>query len=157
VVARRRRGRTPAPDDVVERVLRDEGPNGSAPSPKETTVSLPLASEPAEFPWPEEIMTVAQVAAVVKMTPKTVRLHIRRGRLRAVQFEDGPYRVRREDAQSWIEAQLVVPDAGALAVDRHIARTAEPAEVALLTSGRRRRPNRLPQPSDLHGSNRVVE
>jgi hypothetical protein len=33
------------------------------------------------------------------MTPKTVRLHIRRGRLRAVQFEDGPYRVRRDDAQ----------------------------------------------------------
>lgn len=106
-------------------------------------MSLPLASEPAEFPWLDEVMTVAQVAAVVKMTPKTVRLHIRRGRLRAVQFEDGPYRVRREDAQRWIEAQLVVPDGGAHAVDRHIARTAPDADVALLTSGRRRRPNRV--------------
>ena len=106
-------------------------------------MALPLTDDVPQFPWPDEVMTVAQVAAVVKMTPKTVRLHIRRGRLRAVQFEDGPYRVRRDDAQRWIEAQLVVPDAGALAVDRHIARTVSESDVALMTSGRRRRPTRV--------------
>jgi excisionase family DNA binding protein len=88
-------------------------------------------------------MTVAQVAAVVRMAPKTVRLHIRRGRLRAVQFDGGPYRVRAEDAQRWIEAQLVGPDAGALAVDRHILRTASEPVMQQLTSGRRRRPARV--------------
>jgi excisionase family DNA binding protein len=105
-------------------------------------VALPLADDAPQFPWPEDVMTVAQVAATVRMTPKTVRVHIRRGRLRAVQFDVGPYRVRAEDAQRWIEAQLVAPDAGALAVDRHIARSA-PASTIERGAGRRRRSGRV--------------
>ncbi len=102
-------------------------------------MALPLTDEPLQFPWPDEVMTVAQVARVVRMTPKTVRVHIRRGRLRAVQFDGGPYRVRRDDAQRWIEAQLVEPDVGALAVDRHIVRSQPERLVEQLGSGRRRR------------------
>ena len=98
-------------------------------------MTLPIPEDALAFAWPDDVMTVAQVAAVVRVTPKTVRVHIRRGRLRAVQFDGGPYRVRAEDAQRWIEAQLVAPDAGALAVDRYIART-QPEQ---LTSSRRRR------------------
>jgi excisionase family DNA binding protein len=106
-------------------------------------VALPLSDDAPQFAWPAEVMTCTEVAKTVRMTPKTVRLHIRRGRLRAVQFDGGPYRVRREDAQRWIEAQLVEPDAGALAVDRHLARTKPEPVVAQLTSGRRRRSGRV--------------
>lgn len=106
-------------------------------------MALPLTDESLHFPWPDEVMTVAQVAEAVRMTPKTVRLHIRRGKLRAVRFDGGPYRVRREDAQRWIEAQLVAPDAGALAVDRHIARNLPEPRFEHLDSGRRRRTRRV--------------
>ena len=42
------------------------------------------------------------------LTPKTVRQHIRLGRLRAVRFgERGGYRIRREDAQAWVAAHVV--------------------------------------------------
>ena len=99
-----------------------------------------LSEDAPQFAWPAEVMTCAEVAEVVRMTPKTVRLHIRRGRLRAVQFDGGPYRVRRDDAQRWIEAQLVAPDAGALAVDRLIARSQPEPLVQQLGSARRRRP-----------------
>ena len=102
-------------------------------------MALPITDDTPHFPWPDDVMTVAQVAAAVRMTPKTIRVHIRRGRLRAVQFEGGPYRVRRDDAQRWIEAQLVEPGAGALAVDRHIARTKPEPLVEQLDSARRRR------------------
>ena len=106
-------------------------------------MALPLPDDAPQFPWPEPIMTAAQVAQTVRMTPKTVRLHIRRGRLRAVQFDGGPYRVRAEDAQRWIEEQLVAPDAGALAVDRHIARSQPEPDVEQIASGRRRRTGRV--------------
>ena len=106
-------------------------------------MALPITDDAPHFAWPAEMMTCAEVAQVVRMTPKTVRLHIRRGRLRAVQFDGGPYRVRAEDAQRWIEAQLVEPDAGALAVDRHIARLGDEPAVEQLTSGRRRRAGRV--------------
>ncbi|MEA2305287.1 MAG: hypothetical protein QOH43_2567 [Solirubrobacteraceae bacterium] len=77
-------------------------------------------------------MTAAEVAGVLRITPKTVRQHIRRGRLRGIRIDGtGPYRVRATDAQAWADAQLVEPDAGALAVDRW------------LTSDRRRRPARV--------------
>ncbi len=106
-------------------------------------MALPLTDDSLHFPWPDEVMTVAQVAHAVRMTPKTVRVHIRRGALRAVQFDGGPYRVRRADAQRWIEAQLVEPDAGALAVDRHIALSHPEPLVELLDSGRRRGAGRV--------------
>jgi excisionase family DNA binding protein len=88
---------------------------------------LPI-DEPPQLEWPSPLMTAAEVAAVLRITPKTVRQHIRRGRLRAIRIDGtGPYRVRAADAQAWAESQLVEPDAGALAVDRWV------------TSGRRRR------------------
>lgn len=82
--------------------------------------------------WPAEVMTAAEVAAVLRITPKTVREHIRRGRLRAMRIDGaGPYRVRAVDAQEWADGLLVAPDAGALAVDRYV------------TSSRRRRVGRM--------------
>ena len=92
---------------------------------------LPIAdSEP--LAWPADVMTAAEVAAVLRITAKTVREHIRRGRLRAMRIDaNGPYRVRAVDAQEWADALLVAPDAGALAVDRYLA------------TGRRRRTVRV--------------
>jgi excisionase family DNA binding protein len=82
-----------------------------------------LPPEATEFAWPAPLMTAAEVAAVLRVTPKTVRRHIRRGSLGAIRLEGaGPYRVRREDAQRWAEQQVVEPDLGALAVDRYVAR-----------------------------------
>jgi excisionase family DNA binding protein len=100
-----------------------------------------LTPEPVAFDWPAPVMTVAEVAAVVRVTPKTVRQHIRRGLLRALQLDGGPYRVRADDAQRWAEAQLVKPDSGALAVDRYLRRGGEVVEAA--TSARRRRTGRV--------------
>lgn len=102
-------------------------------------MDLALTPEPMPLDWPAPVMTVAEVAAVVRVTPKTVRQHIRRGLLRALQLDGaGPYRVRAQDAQRWAEQQLAQPDGGALAVDRYARRTAEPA-VVQVTTGRRRR------------------
>ncbi len=102
-----------------------------------------LTPAPMQLDWPAPIMTVAEVAAVVRVTPKTVRQHIRRGLLRALQLDGGgPYRVRAADAQRWAEAQLVQPDAGALAVDRYVRRSLE-AQVEQIAAGRRRRTTRV--------------
>lgn len=90
------------------------------------------APDPPLLAWPAPLMTASEVAAVLRVTPKTVREHIRRGRLRALRIDGtGPYRVRDVDAQAWAEAQLVPPDIGALAVDRYV------------TSGRRQRQARV--------------
>ena len=106
-------------------------------------MDLALTPEPVEFDWPAPVMTVAEVAAVVRVTPKTVRQHIRRGLLRALQLDGtGPYRVRAQDAQRWAEQQLVRPDAGALAVDRYLRAGPGPV-VEQITSGRRRRKRRM--------------
>ena len=106
-------------------------------------MGLSLTPETMQFDWPAPVMTVAEVAAVVRLTPKTVRQHIRRGLLRAIQFDGaGPYRVRAEDAQRWADRQLVEPDDGALAVDRYVRRAQEQS-VAAVTTGRRRRAGRV--------------
>jgi excisionase family DNA binding protein len=66
---------------------------------KEASISAqrPVAPELPDYPWPRETMTVAEVATTIRFTAKTVRQHIRRGRLRAVQFEDGgPYSIHRD-------------------------------------------------------------
>jgi excisionase family DNA binding protein len=55
--------------------------------------------------------TTTAAADTVRLTTKTVRQHIRAGRLRAVQFGQGSgYRVHRTDAQSWVEALVVGRD-----------------------------------------------
>ena len=103
-----------------------------------------LTAEPMSFDWPAQVMTVDEVAAVVRVTGKTVRQHIRRGHLRAMQLDGtGPYRIRAEDAQRWAESQLVKPDSGALAVDRYVRRT-QADGISHPTSNRRRRPGRVP-------------
>jgi excisionase family DNA binding protein len=81
-----------------------------------------LATELPEFPWPTETMTVAEVAATIGRTPKTVRQHIRSGQLRAVQFEEGgPYSVHRDDAQAWVAAFVVGREARE-GLDRKVSR-----------------------------------
>jgi RHS repeat-associated protein/excisionase family DNA binding protein len=52
---------------------------------------LSLTDAP-QLDWPSQLMTAAEVAAVLRITPKTVREHIRRGRLRALRIDGtGPY------------------------------------------------------------------
>lgn len=91
--------------------------------------------EPLTLDWPAPVMTVSEVAHVVRVTSKTVRQHIRRGHLRAIQLDSGPYRVRVADAQRWVDEQLVAPDAGALAIDRYLRR--DDAAIAVPANGRR--------------------
>ena len=102
--------------------------------------------QPPEFAWPADLMTARQVADTVLLTPKTVRQHIRRGHLRAIQLDTGPYRVRAVDAQRWVDEQLVTPDDGALALDRYLRRD---GAVAVPDSGRR-----LPTTLDEFGARR---
>ena len=99
----------------------------------------PNPIEPIELDWPAALMTAAEVAAVLRITPKAVRDHIRRGNLRALQFNgSGPYRVRAQDAQAWVERQLAVVDRGVLAVDRYIEHRAHRAVEAVSDQRRRR-------------------
>jgi excisionase family DNA binding protein len=72
------------------------------------------------FDWPSDVMTVAEVSAAVRLTPKTVRQHIRAGRLRSVRF-GSRYRVHRADAQAWVETHIVKHDER-LSIDQVIAR-----------------------------------
>lgn len=95
----------------------------------------PLTESPPQLDWPAPLMTAAEVAAVLRVTPKTVRQHIRRGSLRALRIDGtGPYRVRAEDAQRWAERQTAEPAGGTQAVDRYARERA-----AEETGGRRRR------------------
>ncbi|HEX8122729.1 MAG TPA: helix-turn-helix domain-containing protein [Solirubrobacteraceae bacterium] len=83
-------------------------------------------------------MTAAEVAAVLRLTPKTVRLHIRRGSLRALRIDGtGPYRVRAEDAQRWAERQ-VTDVGGTQAVDRYARDRMQVADSAASVRRRRR-------------------
>jgi excisionase family DNA binding protein len=99
-------------------------------------------TEPPRLDWPAPLMTVAEVAAVLRVTPKTVRLHIRQGALRALRLEGGgPYRVRAQDAQEWAERQFAAGEGGTRAVDRYARQQA--AAGAAGVAGRRRRPARV--------------
>jgi excisionase family DNA binding protein len=80
----------------------------------------PLSDEQPRLDWPAPLMTAAEVAAVLRITPKTVRQHIRRGSLRALRIDGtGSYRIRAEDAQEWVERQAAEPEGGTHAVDRY--------------------------------------
>ena len=81
-------------------------------------LSRPLV-EPPVFAWPAELMTVRQIADTVLLTPKTVRQHIRAGRLRAVRFgERAGYRVTAVDAQAWVADHVVAVRAERSSVDQ---------------------------------------
>jgi excisionase family DNA binding protein len=104
----------------------------------------PLADPPMQLDWPAPLMTAAEVAAVLRVTPKTVRQHIRRGSLRALQIDGGPYRVRAEDAQRWVAAMASGATGGTQAVDRYARERMRATETpAGATSARRRRAARL--------------
>jgi excisionase family DNA binding protein len=103
-----------------------------------SSVEKGLPHEPLKLGWPAELMTAAEVAGVMRVTPKMVREHIRRGALRALRLGgNGPYRIRIEDAQRWAEAQLAKPDESAMAVDRYVRRRL--VQVAAVDSAPRRR------------------
>ena len=101
----------------------------------------PLAEPPPQLDWPAPLMTAAEVAAVLRITPKTVRQHIRRGSLRALRIDGtGPYRVRAEDAQLWAERTAADANGGTIAVDRYARNRMDASQSAgAATSGRRRR------------------
>jgi excisionase family DNA binding protein len=103
-----------------------------------SSVEKELPQGPLALGWPAELMTAAEVAGVMRVTPKMVREHIRRGALRAFRLGgNGAYRIRIEDAQRWAEAQLAQPDESALAVDRCVRRRL--VQTAAIDSAPRRR------------------
>jgi excisionase family DNA binding protein len=92
-------------------------------------------TDPPQLDWPAPLMTAAEVAAVLRITPNTVRLHIHRGSLRALRIDgSGPYRVRAEDVQEWAERQVEDARDGIAAVDRHAPDRAQ-AQLGPTTSG----------------------
>jgi excisionase family DNA binding protein len=98
----------------------------------------PLAAPLPQLDWPAPLMTPAEVAAVLRVTPKSVRQHSRRGSLRALRIDGaGPYRVRAEDAQRWADGMVAAATGGTQAVDRYARQQA--AQVAEPTTARRRR------------------
>ena len=100
----------------------------------------PLAHPLPQLDWPAPLMTAAEVAVVLRITPKTVRQHIRRGSLRALRVGGtGPYRVSAEDAQRWAERQAA-DVGGTQAVDRYAR---DRMQIATAPSARRRRPARV--------------
>jgi excisionase family DNA binding protein len=100
-------------------------------------------TDPPKLEWPAPLMTVAEVAAVLRVTPKTIRVHIRRGTLRALRLDGGgPYRVRAEDAQAWADRQFAATDGGTRAVDR-FAREQAARLASSSGTGRRRRTQRV--------------
>ena len=102
----------------------------------------PLAEPLPQLDWPAPVMTAAEVAAVLRVTPKTVRQHIRRGSLRALRIDGtGPYRVRAQDAQRWAERQVADAPGGVQAVDRYARQRIGVATAA--TTARRRRATRV--------------
>jgi excisionase family DNA binding protein len=142
---KRRRGRVEAPDPFL--------PGAAAPravcsealtrgrSTRSPAMDNPLADPPPQLDWPASLMIAAEVAGVLRITPKTVRQHIRRGSLRALRIDGaGPYRVRAEDAQQWAERPTADTAGGTQLVDRYAReqmRTQQPTEVR--AAGRRRR------------------
>jgi excisionase family DNA binding protein len=93
----------PAPEHENARALLSEPPRSVGGQTKENDVEPGLpADDPPLLDWPSALMTATEVAAVLRITPKTVREHIRRGKLRALRIDGtGPYRVRDVDAQAW--------------------------------------------------------
>ena len=101
----------------------------------------PLSDAPS-IDWPAQLMTAAEVAAALRITPKTVRQHIRRGALRALRIDGtGPYRVRAQDAQQWAERHVAVASGGTAAVDRYARERAAAARPPAVV--RRRRSGRV--------------
>ena len=101
-------------------------------------------TDPPQLEWPASLMTATEVAAVLRITPKTVRQHIRRGSLRALRIDGaGPYRVRAEDAQEWADRQVVDATGGTQAVDCYARDRMQAARATDATAARRRRPARV--------------
>ncbi len=58
---------------------------------------------------PPELMTTAEVAVMLRSTPKTIRRAIQAGRLPAQKLWDGNWRVRRADVEALIARRSTVP------------------------------------------------
>lgn len=52
-----------------------------------------------------EFLTVAQVAELFQFSVKTVERHLRDGNLRGAKI-GGAWRIRRQDAEAWFDAQV---------------------------------------------------
>jgi hypothetical protein len=80
---RRRRGRVAlgdpflAPEGAGPRASILEAP-ARGQSTRDACMTNPL-TEPPPLEWPAPLMIVAEVAAVLRVTPKTIRVHIQRG------------------------------------------------------------------------------
>jgi excisionase family DNA binding protein len=130
------------PEGATSRAPSSQPPTQADATTQEPAVDCHLPAEPIELDWPAPLMTAAEVAAVLRVTPKSVREHIRRGNLRALRLNGtGSYRVRARDAQAWAQSQLARPDQSALAVDRYIERRAASTPETVTTNRRRRRRN----------------
>jgi excisionase family DNA binding protein len=56
----------------------------------------------------EPLLTLEEAAALVKVTPRTVRDWIRRGKLPGVKLQK-QWRVRTQDLEAFVQASMIVP------------------------------------------------
>lgn len=58
---------------------------------------------------PDEFMTVAEVAELLKLNEMTIRNYVSAGKLAAVRIGDRRVRIRREDVDRFIDGQATKP------------------------------------------------
>ncbi len=58
---------------------------------------------------PDEFMTVAEVAELLKLNEMTIRNYVSAGKLAAVRIGDRRVRLRREDVDRFIDGQVTKP------------------------------------------------
>jgi excisionase family DNA binding protein len=67
------------------------------------------APRPPIGSMPEEMLTVAEAAARLKMHPETIRRAIRRGDLKALRFGYRTVRISLADLEAWGKAAKIEP------------------------------------------------
>lgn len=65
---------------------------------------LPLSSDHAEIPMPDEVLTMKEVAALLKLAEKTVYAMAPAGEISAFKIR-GQWHIERTELEQWIDAQ----------------------------------------------------
>jgi excisionase family DNA binding protein len=65
---------------------------------------LPVSSDDAEIAMPDEVLTIKEVAALLKLADKTVYAMAQAGEIPAFKIR-GQWRIKRAELDQWIDAQ----------------------------------------------------
>jgi excisionase family DNA binding protein len=73
---------------------------------------LPVSSDHAEIVMPDEVLTIKEVAALLKLADKTVYAMAQAGEIPAFKIR-GQWRIKRAELDQWIDAKPRGGDGGA--------------------------------------------